>query len=76
MYKYLLLLSIIVIIDIGLPEPKFIAGYPVVWTDGSIGIIIQRQEYDEDDKDWVYLVRLNKSGVSWRLSERSLKLLP
>ena len=53
-------------------EPKFFAGCPVLWSDGSRGIILERQEYRDDQ--WYYLVQLGgEDGLCWSLPEAGLK---
>lgn len=53
-------------------EPKFFAGCPVLWSDGSRGIIVERQEYRDDQ--WFYLVQLGgEDGLCWSLPEGGLK---
>ena len=52
-------------------EPKFFAGCPVLWSDGSRGIILERQEYRDDQ--WYYLVQLGGAeGLCWSLPETGL----
>jgi len=54
-----------------MPEPKFFAGCPVLWADGSKGIIVERLEYD--GTEWHYIVYLPKADMSWRLGENGLR---
>ncbi|MCE9526913.1 MAG: hypothetical protein K8R36_12750 [Planctomycetales bacterium] len=53
-------------------EPKFFVGCPVVWSDGSRGVIVERPVYRNDE--WFYLVQLGGAdGLCWTLPEAGLK---
>ena len=53
-------------------EPKFFVGCPVLWSDGSRGVIVERPVYRDDE--WYYLVRLGGTdGLCWTLPEAGLK---
>jgi len=53
-------------------EPKFFVGCPVLWSDGSRGIVVERPVYR--DEQWYYLVRLGgNDGLCWSLPEAGLK---
>jgi len=53
-------------------EPKFFVGCPVLWSDGSRGIIVERPVYRDDE--WYYVVRLGgEDGLCWTLPEGGLK---
>jgi len=53
-------------------EPKFFVGCPVVWSDGSRGVIVERPVYR--DEEWYYLVQLGGTdGLCWTLPEAGLK---
>ena len=53
-------------------EPKFFVGCPVLWSDGSRGIVVERPEYRDDE--WYYVVRLGgEDGLCWTLPEVGLK---
>ena len=53
-------------------EPKFFVGCPVLWSDGSRGIIVERPVYR--DEEWYYLVQLGgENGLCWSLPERGLR---
>ena len=53
-------------------EPKFFVGCPVLWSDGSRGVIVERPVYR--DEEWYYLVQLGGSdGLRWTLPEAGLK---
>jgi hypothetical protein len=53
-------------------EPKFFVGCPVVWSDGSRGVIVERPVYRDDE--WYYLVQLGGAdGLCWSLPEAGLK---
>jgi len=54
-------------------EPKFFVGCPVVWSDGSRGVIVERPLYREDE--WYYVVRLGgEDGLCWTLPEAGLRM--
>ncbi|MGI8977727.1 MAG: hypothetical protein ACR2FY_00730 [Pirellulaceae bacterium] len=53
-------------------EPKFFIGCPVLWTDGSRGVVLERSEYRDDE--WYYLVQLGgEDGLCWTLPEAGLR---
>ena len=53
-------------------EPKFFVGCPVLWSDGSRGVIVERPVYRDDE--WYYLVQLGGAdGLCWTLPEAGLK---
>ena len=53
-------------------EPKFFVGCPVLWSDGSRGVIVERPVYRDDQ--WYYVVRLGgEDGLCWTLPEAGLK---
>ena len=53
-------------------EPKFFVGCPVLWSDGSRGVIVERPVYR--DEEWYYLVQLGGTdGLCWTLPEAGLK---
>ena len=53
-------------------EPKFFVGCPVLWSDGSRGVIVERPVYREEE--WYYVVRLGGvDGLLWTLPEAGLK---
>lgn len=53
-------------------EPKFFVGCPVLWSDGSRGVVLERSEYRDDE--WYYLVRLGgEDGLCWTLPEAGLR---
>lgn len=70
MWYLKLLLILFSTIDKGIPEPKFGAGYPVNWSDGSKGVILKVVDYH--DSDWYYLVHLKY--IDWQLPEKGLTL--
>ena len=53
-------------------EPKFFVGCPVLWSDGSRGIIVERPVYRNGE--WYYVVQLGGAdGLCWTLPEAGLK---
>ena len=53
-------------------EPKFFVGCPVLWSDGSRGVIVERPVYRNEE--WYYLVQLGGTdGLCWSLPEAGLK---
>ena len=53
-------------------EPKFFVGCPVLWSDGSRGVIVERPVYRDDE--WYYLVQLGGAdGLCWTLPEAGLR---
>jgi hypothetical protein len=53
-------------------EPKFFVGCPVLWSDGSRGVIVERPVYR--DEEWYYVVQLGGAdGLLWTLPEAGLK---
>ena len=55
-------------------EPKFFVGCPVIWSDGSQGVIVERPVYRNEE--WYYVVQLGgNDGLCWTLPEAGLKIL-
>lgn len=67
--KFIVLLLFSIILNDYIPEPKFGAGYPVEWYDGSKGVVVRRLNYTDD---WYYLIRFKY--MDWELPEKGLKI--